>query len=181
MSIGKRVIEAFDKMVASDSEGALFQICAAIEETAKREGRKRGRGGYKEFLSDNIPIIAKIGIGPALAGIEIRCNHPELPKSSDGTYKIEDIVYHLVRCGLYHSASLPDGLHITDNRIGSDKEGNILIPKTIITGLIVAVVASPANKNECIKSNHYLSFEDKKYFLNDLWGEREKIMNSPPF
>ena len=46
MSIGKRVSEAIEKMDASDSEGALFAICATIDATAVKEFNKRGESGY---------------------------------------------------------------------------------------------------------------------------------------
>ena len=71
VSIGKRVSEAFEKMIAGDFESALFQICAPIEETAKREGYSAGKKGYKAWLKDSIPLITTIGIGPALTGLSV--------------------------------------------------------------------------------------------------------------
>ncbi len=51
MSIGKRVAEAVEKMANDDPEGALFQICSALDKTAKEEYLKGGR----EKLQDLYP------------------------------------------------------------------------------------------------------------------------------
>jgi hypothetical protein len=148
MSVGKRVTEAFDKMLANDPEAALFQICAAVEHTAKGEGRPGGKTSYKSFLTDNIPIICAIGIGPALAGLGVPYTHPTLPATPDGSSRIEDIIYHVVRCGLYHEASLPGDIRFTKKVIGAAQDGTLNLPEMLVTGLIVAVVASPVNVNE---------------------------------
>ncbi len=127
MSVGKRVTDSFEKMKRGDAEGALFAICAAIEETARRESLPKGRRGFKRFIADNIHIISGIGIGHPIAGLSIGYAHPDLPRSSDGNARIEDIVYHLIRCGLYHSAMLPATVCLTENKIGSDKDILLLV------------------------------------------------------
>jgi hypothetical protein len=50
MSIGKRVSDAIDKMEASDPEGALFAICAALEATAAKESGQKGFCLVSSFL-----------------------------------------------------------------------------------------------------------------------------------
>jgi hypothetical protein len=176
MSITKRVIDAFAKMVANDPDGALFQICAAIEKTAKRERRPKGKKGYKAWVSDNVPIITAIGIGPALAGLRVAYSHPELPPSADGAHGIEDIIYHVVRCGLYHDASLPTDLQITEDKVGSGQAGELLIPKNLVLGLIVAVAASPANANEQTTTGYFFSIADTRFELDKVWGKRASLL-----
>lgn len=176
MTISKRALQSFDRLVANDPEGALFQICAAIEETAKREGRPKGKKGYKAWVADNIPIITAIGIGPALAGIRIAYSHPELPATLDGAHGFEDIVYHVVRCGLYHAASLPTDVHITENQIGADSTGALLIPKHLVTGLVVAVIASPSNAGETSSSRHFFEVSGVRFDLDSQWGRRDDLL-----
>lgn len=172
MSIAKRVTQAFERMLECDPESALFQICAAIEETSRREGRAKGRRGYKAFLTANVPIICGVGLGVPISGLRLGFRHPDLPETEDGTAAIEDIVYHVCRCGLYHAASLPDSVRFTDNQIGSDSDGHLLLPLMFVNGLILAVVASPANAKEKTMSGYYVSVNGERFDLNESWGKR---------
>jgi len=175
MSIEKRITEAFEKIIENDPEAALFQICAAIEKTAKNEDLAKGREGFKKFISNNIPIIASVGGGSPVQGISIVCSHLDLPNTKDNVYSLEDIVYHLLRCGLYHSAEIPEKIIITDKRLGTDNRGTIFIPQNFVVGLIIAVIASPANINGQIDENFYIILKNKKFTLNNIWGKRDEI------
>ena len=175
MSIGKRVTDAVEKGLRGDPEGALFAICAAIEETARRERRRKGRQGYKAFIADNIHIVSGIGLSHPIAGLQIAYSHPDLPATDDGHARIEDIVYHVMRCGLYHSAALPASVAFTDNRIGSDGKGNLLLPKSIVAGLVVSVVCSPANIREITDPKFYVTALGERFVLNEIWGKRSEV------
>ena len=108
MSIGKRVAEAVEKMDAGDPEGALFQISSAIDATAKREFSKAGRRSYKDFVHDNLALITDITFqGTRILNLHFAFDHPQIAKDSSGTCTIQDILYHAVRCGLYHDSALP--------------------------------------------------------------------------
>src|SRR5258708_38169777 len=101
MSIGKRVSDAIDKMEASDPEGALFVICAALEATGVKEFGQKGRSSYKDFISQNLGLITDIALGGRILNLRLEFDHPEMKKNADGVYPIEEIFYHAVRCGLY--------------------------------------------------------------------------------
>ena len=119
MSIGKRISEAIDKMDASDPEGVLFAVCATLDATAASEF---GRGGtsYKRFVSENLDLITGVAFGGRrILKMRLGFDHPEMKKSPDCAYTIEEILYHAVRCGLYHEERLPDNLQFTN-------EGQIL-------------------------------------------------------
>jgi len=176
-AIGNRVTEAFGHMVAGDAREALFDICAAAERTARQEGYSRNRTGFKAFVIDNIPIIAAIGIGPALAGLRFQFSHPDIPASSDGTCGIEDIIYHLARCGLYHDASMTNAIRFSEKTIGPDGSGNLQLPRMLVTGLIVAVVASPASSDQITDDQHWFSCNGQVFYLNKLWGKRDDLLN----
>lgn len=162
-------------MKHGDAEGALFSICAALEETARRERLPKGRQGFKSFIANNIHIISGIGLGHPIAGLKIGYSHPDLPLSSDGSARFEDIVYHLIRCGLYHEAALPASVCLTENRIGSDN-GMLLLPKTLVIGIIVAVVSSPGNVREKTDPSFYVTAIGENFFLNELWGQRAEVV-----
>lgn len=172
MSISKRVTEAFEKMMNNDYEGALFAICAAVEQTAKKEGRPKGKKGFKDFIKQNMHIITGIGIGHPVRGLSIHCTHSELPKTADGVSPIEDILYHVVRCGLYHEAALPESLVLTEHVLAPERNGSMKLPGNLAAGLIAAVVASPANKDEFTKPHFYFDTYAGPIPLATLWGQK---------
>ena len=176
MSVSKRVAKALDAIISDDPEDALFQICAAIEKTARLEGRSKGRKGYKQFISENVPIICGVGLGHALAGLKFRISHPDLPVSEDGTASIADIVYHACRCALYHSAELSDLVEFTTNKVGSTTTGKLLLPKMIVSGLILAVVCSPENRHANSEHKGYVRVRGQTYTIKDCWGQRARVL-----
>ena len=132
MSVGKQVSDAIDKMGAADYEGALFAICAAIEATAKRELGKGGRKSYKDFIQANFGLIADVGVGRRVLNLNLQFDHPELKKSVDGTHSVQDILYHVVRCGLYHEAGIPNELKFTNEHKIYYQGGALILPATLI-------------------------------------------------
>ncbi|MCA0375263.1 MAG: hypothetical protein LCH84_06315 [Gemmatimonadetes bacterium] len=178
MSIEKRVNQAFQAIVRGDPEEALFQICTAIEATAKLESGAGGKKSYMTWIERNIPVICAIGIGPALAGLRFGFAHRDLPPSKDGSHSLSEIVYHLMRCSLYHASGLPDHIRITENQIGPDDHGHLLIPKFLIVGLIYAVVASPANAGVATTTGHFVTVDGVRYNLDAQWGQRDKLVNT---
>jgi len=180
VGIAARIGDALQKVSAGDAEGALFHVCAAIEATAHREGRGRGRAAYKAFLSDNVGIITGVTLGTYLSGLKVEFSHPELHRSKSeiaaGPPGIEEFVYCLMRCSLYHTTELSSALRLTSNKIGTDSEGYLLLPRSLVIGLIVAVVVSPANADEQIESSYSVGFLGNPYVVNDLWGQREAVV-----
>ena|SRR6185437_7655470 len=175
MGIGKRVSEAFAKMIENDPEQALIQICAPIEETSQLEGRPGGKKSYKAFLSDNIGIICGFGLGRMLAGLKISYAHPEIEASPDGTCSLEQIAYHIFRCGVYHRSGLPGSIQFTDNRIGPGEGGILEIPKHIVTGLIMSVVASPVNSREICTPGRFVQINGQEFHVNEWWGKADEL------
>lgn len=177
MSVGKRVSDTIDKMQLGDPEGALFQICAAIDVTAKTEFGKSGRGSYKDFVHQNLGLITNIAFGSCrILNLNLVYDHPDLTKNADGCVTIQDIFYHVIRCGLYHEASLPDNIKFTDEMQIRIKDGVLILPSALIYGLITAVVVSPANRAELAPVEGMLNFGDFPIPINKLWGRRDELL-----
>lgn len=177
MSVGKRVADTVEKMAANDPEGALFQICAAIDATAARETGKSGRSSYKAFIKQNLALITQIAFsGRTVLGMNLAIDHASVKRDAKGTASIEDILYHVVRCGLYHQAALPKELQFTDQVQIHMKDGRLLLPSSLINGLIVAVVVSPANRGELCSELSTLNLGAAILPLNKLWGRREELL-----
>lgn len=178
MSVGKRVSDTIDKMEGGDPEGALFQICAAIDITAANEFGKPGRRSYKDLIHMNLALITDIAFGGRrILNIGLAYDHPKLKKGADGCVPIEDIFYHVVRCGLYHEAALPDDLRFTDEmQIRLEEQGVLVLPSTLIYGLITVVVVSPVNCDEVAPKEAMLNLGKFPIPINKLWGRREELL-----
>jgi hypothetical protein len=177
MSVGKRVADTIDKMELGDPEGALFQICAAIEVTAKTEFGKSSRSSYKDFIHKSLGLITDIAFGGRkILNLNLGYDHPDLKKNADGCVAVQDIFYHVVRCGLYHDASLPDDLKFTDEMQIRIKDGVLVLPSALIYGLITAVVVSPANRDEHAPKEGMLNLSDFPIPINKLWGRRAELL-----
>ena len=129
MSIANRVHDAIERMDGDNYEGALNDICGAIEDTAAREYGKGGRANYKRFVHDNLLLITRTaGISGGIANLYFDYRHPEIELDANGHCTFEQIVYHAIRCGLYHAGQLPLDLQFAPEKvIGRGKGSNVLI------------------------------------------------------
>jgi hypothetical protein len=130
MSIGKRITRCIDRIAAGDPEDALFEICAAIDATAKKEFGKSDRTSYKKFLHQNLGLITHVAFGGTkILNIHLPYVHPQVKKNPDGTVAVQELLYHAVRCCLYHDATLPSDITFTDKaQIRVDQNGQIVLP-----------------------------------------------------
>jgi len=177
MSISKRIMEAIDKMVAGDAEGALIPVSIAIDATAQKEYPKCETGdAYKIFLHKNLKLITKSSFGGVtIENIRIKYNHPKIKVDNDGTCSVEQILYHAVRCGLLHKANLPLNLKFTNEGMIKVENDLLILPASLVYGLITAVVSSPVNCKESIPLNYGMNIRNHSVPLNELWGKGEKV------
>jgi len=178
MSVGKRISDTINKMEDADPEGALFQICAAIDVTAKNESGKSGRKNYKDFIRQNLGLITDIAFGGRkILNLNLAYDHPKLKKNANGCVPLQDLFYHVVRCGLYHEATLPDDLKFTDDmQIRIEEDGVLVLPSALIYGLICAVIVSPANREERAPKEAMLNFGKFPIPINKMWGHRNELL-----
>lgn len=178
MSVGKQISETIDKMQAGDPEGALFQLCATIEVTANKEFGRQGGSCYKDFIHQNLALITSVAFeGLKGHNLHIAYDHPKLKRNPDGVVPVQDILYHVVRCGLYHEAALPDSLKFTnEGEIRTDENGVLILPSALIYGLIIAVVVSPSNQDERAPKESMLKLGGFGIPVNKLWGRRGELL-----
>lgn len=175
MSIAKRVAETVERMAQNDAEAALLPISTAIDATATKHFKCRGRKSYKDFIHENLGLITKVGFGPTILNINLRYNHPDLKASPNGLCTIQDILYHVVRCGLAHAAELPSTLKFVDEKKIQVESGQLVLPASLIFGLVAAVVVCPENYDQKIASNYVLNTRGFRIVLNDWWGRKTEL------
>lgn len=176
MSVGKRISDAINKMDMGDPEGALFQMCAAIEITAKTELGVSGRRSYKDFIHQNLDLITELAFGGKIRNLHLEYDHPKVKKNADGSVPVQEILYHVVRCGLYHEATLPDDLKFTEENRITTKDGTLIMPSSLIYGLIASVIVSPANHDEHAPLEGTLNLGCFPVPINKLWGRRAELL-----
>lgn len=65
-----------------------------------------------------------------------------LKPDKNGYVDMEQIIYHVLRCGLVHECNIEETIHFTDKTIIGDWEEKFYLPQKIIWGLIEAVKES---------------------------------------
>lgn len=122
---------------------ALCLACSAIDACASNKyPNEKNNVAYKNFLKDNFRVICKRGFPGLSAGeIRIKVNVPSINLKTDenGYVGMEQIIYHVLRCGLVHKCDIENNIKFTDNTIIGDWNDYFYIPKNIILGLIDSV------------------------------------------
>ena len=87
-----------------------------------------------------------------------------------------EMLYDVVRCTAVHEAGLPDNLRFTELPvIQTGHDGELVLPIDVVSGLLIAIVASPKNADEQAEGDPRFSFGGKRIGVNELWGERGKV------
>lgn len=125
-------------------EEALCLVCTAIDAAAAQcYPDKKVTARYKLFLKDHFRTISEVGFpGISANSIRIKVNTQieNLIPDSNGYVDMEQIIYHVLRCGLVHGCAIDSTIEFTDRTIIGDWDGDkFYIPKAIIEGLIAAI------------------------------------------
>ena len=179
MSVSKRVEDAIDKTVSGDTESALIPVSIAIDATASQVyPHKRNNQAYKEWLHDNLTLITKVGMGNvSIENIHLKYSHRDLQPDHKGLCSIEQLLYHVVRCGLLHKAELPNTLKFSSEDVIKIEGDTLTLGSSLLNGLILAVVVSPVNANEKAQNNYGITVFGKHILLNEIWGKKEVVLN----
>ena len=122
---------------------ALCLCCSAIDAySSKHYSNKNNNSRYKQFLKDHFRTICEIGfpgISASCIKIKVNANIEDLRPDSDGYVTMEQIIYHVLRCGLVHNCSVPEAIEFSEDTIIGDWGNRFYIPKPIILGLIASI------------------------------------------
>lgn len=179
MSISKRITEAIDKMAVGVTESALISASIAVDATASQVyPAKRNNQAYKDWLHDNLPLITIVGMGNvSIENMHLAYSHCDLQPDDKGRCLIEQIIYHVVRCGLLHKAKLPNTLKFSSEGVIKIEGDTLTLGSSLIKGLIMAVVVCEVNAKERTLDNYGIAVFDKSLSLNELWGKKEVLLN----
>ena len=181
VTVGQRVQSMIDHMSKGEIELALSDICIAIDVTSQRYYGVPASSAscYKRFLKENIWMIVVTGMGSLITeAIKLPFTHKDIKTDSEGYCTLEQIIYHVMRCGLIHGTGEDSKIKWNNNvPLAIDKEGNLNISPSFIWGLALCVITCSVNKDEKVGDSCWISMASFKYLINDLWGKRNSVKN----
>ncbi len=177
MSIGTFISSSLNLLREGKYDVALSLACSAVDATSAKlfPDAKYNNVRYKSFLKRNMRIVTTFGMpGLSAGGVRIKCiNIPDLKTDDENMAGLEDIIYHIIRCGLIHQCEIENRIEFTERTMLGDFESKFRIPHAIIFGLIMAVILSKENASEEMQDFHEIQFNGKHIGLNSLWGKVE--------
>lgn len=179
MSIANRVADSVDAFVAGNVEQALINVSIAIDATAQRQFGGHGNTGhkYKDFLHANMDIITKVGFGVPILNLNLAYDHPDLKKEANGCCTFQSILYHVVRCGLLHAGTIPQTLIFQEERlIEANGGGKLVLPTSIVYGLLTSVVVAPTNAKEKSPRPVFLNLPCLRIPIEMAWGKKTELL-----
>jgi len=181
MSVGSQVADAMRKLSAGHFEDAIVSASVALSATARLEyPTDRDKAACRKFLENNLPIISKIGWVSFGISQPINFRYRRLDPRSPGicVRTMPEMLYDVVRCTVIHEARLPDNLRFTNQSlIQTGQNGELVLPIDIIYGLLISIVASPKNADQKIEGNPEFTFGGQSTWINEMWGNRCKIVD----
>lgn len=179
VSVGNRVQSMIDHMEKNELELALSDICIAIDITSQKYYNESTSSAscYKRFLKEHMWMIIVTGMNSIIAEtIKLPFKHENIKSDKDGYCTLEQIIYHVMRCGLIHGTG--EGNKIIWNRnvpLAIDGNQNLILSPAFIWGLALCVIACPINNYEQVGDLCWISTASFKYLINDLWGKRDSV------
>jgi len=186
----KRFAEAGEALfLRQDPEAALLPLSPVLDAMAGQIYSRKGRSAYKQFIHDRMEVITRVAfggiailnaffaIGPLVDEKGKTIKPDKVDKDGVALYSLEQVLYHVVRCGLLHKAEISPMLRDTGCRGSIFISGNAVnIPlQKITTGLLFAILTEPAFGADLRGT----VFERTQWLGVPLWqlvGQREKVL-----
>lgn len=181
MSVGVRTMEACRALYARATERSLVPAVIAMDTTARKRypKHKSNRERYSRFIGDNLRLITAVWLGRPVDVCRIRARHGELKASAaDGTFGVDDLLYHALRSEILHEAGLTPGLVTVARGVehldfGGENGTVLRLSHRLIEGCLAAVVLAPENADKRTPEPAPLYIRSKRYWVNRLWGRHE--------
>ncbi len=179
VSVGQHIQSMIDHMEKGEIELAFSDVCIAVDITSQKHFNETQSSAscYKRFLKENIWMIVVTGMGSLITEkMKLPFVHKDIISDAEGYCTLEQIIYHVMRCGLIHGTGEENKIIWNSSvPLAIDANGNLNISPSFIWGLALTVITCSANKNEHVNDTCWISMASFKYLINDLWGKRESI------
>lgn len=179
--VGELVREAIEATERGAIETAFVSTCAAIEETLKKSLAQTdiSSGDYRDFIKRHWRLLTFTGLPRALPlSLKVEFGLTKLIHGFS-LRNAEDTVFHIVWQTVV-VGHLPVQFKFHQGGAFEIEKDRILVPATLIRGLIGIVIFQPANKGESVPDNYWINISDFKMFVSEFWGRidlAERIMD----
>lgn len=180
MNVGESVRKSIDDWEQDELESAMLHACNAIDGTARKvyPSIPGSNSRFTQLLRDNYAILGPMGA----PGIDLEMTRfpveVKRPKAQGGQPDLADVIYGIHRCVEGHGAELPAGFELLPDSKGPPRltnmavrRGKVRLSDRIIFGLLAVAVLSPANDDQRVPDDYYLTFgTDVVLPINEWWG-----------
>lgn len=174
MSVVKDIVDAVESLDGGDAEASLCPLSRALETTARQEyPTMTGDEACRRFVHDNLERIARWSFGGMLTSrMRFRYVHPDVIQDASGMCSLEELIVHVIRCGR-HDEGLPRNLYFTRDQALRLHAQAVVLPQSLLAGLIAAVAASPVNADTIAPQGAGVDLNGNFTPLEELWGRRD--------
>ncbi len=172
MTVGQNVQEAIDYCKRGLLEKAFVAACSALSETIINSTGKSelSDNDLKVFVKSNWHLIAFMGLPRALPlpmslAFELKRVVPQF----NVHHGAEEIIVLIIRQTLA-AARLPAEFAFGSDGSFEVKNNKLLLPNSLIGGLLGVIIVQPVNKNETIPDQYWINISDFKMFVSEFWG-----------
>ncbi|HLE09748.1 MAG: hypothetical protein A2504_14620 [Bdellovibrionales bacterium RIFOXYD12_FULL_39_22] len=141
MSVESNIKYSIEHYGRDELDGAFIHACIAIDAVAKsRYPLLKNNERNKKFIDEKMLTITRHGFpGIHATSISYQFEHHSI-RRDDNRSELSEIIYHVLRCELLHEAKLSDNLRFVEETVVADDNNSIILPKTLVKGLIGAVI-----------------------------------------
>lgn len=174
-TVGQIVQEAVDFMNSGSYELAFVPTAIAIDLTAKKAFEKDSLSemDYGRFLKENWQLITFMGMRRALPlPMSIPFGLKRIVPAFNVNHGAEEIVSLAITQTL-KAGRMPTEFTFNSTGKFEIKNGRLLLPSGLVCGLLGSVIFHPANKDEVIGDQYWISICDFKMFVTELFGRKD--------
>lgn len=175
LRVGTLVKEAADLNEAGRSSEAFLKACLALRETVvKISGSDDPRLPELRNVIDEYWELIRFMSFPGIESpyVDLPIVIREISLNPRRQYTTKEIVLHLVSQSL-RSGMMPEGFGFTGSIHFEKKGETLLIPVTLISGLLAFSVVHPMNESEQVPEKYWISISDFKMFISEFWGRMD--------
>jgi hypothetical protein len=179
--VGEFIQQAIEASEIGANDEAFAAACAALEVTLKKtlETDDLSNADYQKFIRKYWQLLSFMGLPRALPlplDVDVKLNRIVNGFNLHGA---EELILHLVRQTAVMGRT-PAQFKFHKATTIEIHGQQILVPLSLIGGLVGIVICQPVNKNETVPDKHWMNVSDFKMFISEFWGRidlAERIMN----
>ena len=172
MTISEHLEQAIDATDRGLNSIAFVSTCAAITETLKKKTGKEllSEDDYADFIKAIPELFAFMCLPRAYP---LALNVPFGVKRIDPKFNIHHGAEEIVLLVLRKTIALgrvPEEFAFHSGGAFEINDGKLLMPHTLVGGLLGLVVVDPVNQDETGGEKYWINISDFKMFVSELWG-----------